>query len=83
MFVVDVLSPWRRQRYLFFRMIIPIIMLAISDPCKETSSRLNHGERRGWMEAVSEQETLESEKVGVHTDLKIMCSGMAMLKLRA
>lgn len=31
-----------RLLYLFFKMIIPMIMLAISDPCMETRQRVKH-----------------------------------------
>lgn len=33
----------RGPAYLFFKMIIPMIMLAISDPCNETGRRVKHG----------------------------------------
>lgn len=35
-------SCQRRGGYLFFRMIMPRIMLAINDPCKDTREQVNH-----------------------------------------
>lgn len=67
------------KRYDFFSKIIPIIILAIKDPCNELKSLI----RMQCAQTKEKSERMGIEIVIQQTALNIMCRGIGMLKSNA